>query len=74
MNVEEALKLLKSTKNVKFKTLLKICAYFFKGPKIAGSHYIFKTTWKGQPWVSIQRDKKMAKIYQVKQIKEALKK
>ena len=74
MRIEEALNLLKSEKNVKFKTLLKICTIFFKGPRIEGSHYIFKTPWKGQPWVNIQRDKKMAKMYQVKQVKEALNK
>ena len=74
MNIEEALKLLESEKNVKFNTLLKICTNFFKGPRIESSHYIFKTPWKGQPWVNIQRDKKMAKIYQVKQVKTAVKK
>ncbi|MDE0152201.1 MAG: hypothetical protein OXK80_06910 [Bdellovibrionales bacterium] len=74
MNIEEALNLLKSEKNVKFNTILKICANFFKEPRIEGSHHIFKTPWKGQPWVNIQRDKKMAKMYQVKQVKEALKK
>ena len=74
MTEEKALQLLTSEKNVKFKTLLKICTCFFKGPRIEGSHYIFKTPWKGQPWVNIQRDKKMAKIYQVRQVREALKK
>lgn len=74
MTLQEAFRQLESEKNVKFKTLLKICTYFFKGPRIEGSHYIFKTPWQGQPWVNIQRDKKMAKIYQVRQVKEALKK
>lgn len=67
---EEALKLLISEKNVKFKTLLKIGTCFLKGPRIEGSHYIFKTPWKGQPWVNIQRDGKIAKIYQVRQMKK----
>ena len=74
MTEEEALKLLASKKNIKFKTLLKISTRFFKGPRIEGSHHIFKTPWKGQPWVNIQRDGKMAKTYQVRQVKEALKK
>ena len=74
MTLLEAFRQLESEKNVKFKVLLKICTQFFKGPRIAGSHYIFKTPWKGQPWVNIQKDKKMAKVYQVRQVKEALKK
>ncbi len=74
MTLQEAFSQLASEKNIKFKTLLKICTHFFKGPRIEGSYYIFKTPWKGQPWVNIQKDKKMAKVYQVRQVKEALKK
>ena len=72
MSVDEVIKALANEKNIKFKDLLKICEKFFEGPKIEGSHHIFKTPWKGQPWVNIQKDKKMAKRYQVKQVKEAL--
>lgn len=74
MSIEEALEALKSDSNIKFKDLLKICESFFKGPRIEGSHHIFKTPWRGQPWVNIQKDGKMAKAYQVKQVREALKK
>ncbi|OFZ27801.1 MAG: hypothetical protein A2381_07320 [Bdellovibrionales bacterium RIFOXYB1_FULL_37_110] len=72
MSIEEALEALKSETNVKFKDLLKICEIFFEGPKTKGSHHIFKTPWKGQPWVNIQKDGSKAKRYQVKQVYEAL--
>jgi len=72
MSLEEALDELSSSKNIKFFSLLKICCYFFEGPRIEGSHHIFKTPWKGQPWLNLQRDGKMAKTYQVKQVKLAL--
>jgi hypothetical protein len=74
MSIEEALDSLKTDHNIKFSDLLKVCEGFFKGPRIEGSHHIFKTPWRGQPWVNIQRDGKMAKAYQVKQVRDALKK
>ena len=37
-----------------------------------GSHFIFKTPWQGKPFVNIQRDGKMAKPYQVREIKKAI--
>lgn len=72
MSVDEALEALASDTNIKFKDLLKICENFFEGPKIKGSHHIFKTPWQGQPWVNIQKDGNKAKSYQVKQVQEAL--
>lgn len=72
MSIDEALKELESETNIKFKDLLKICENFFEGPKISGSHHIFKTPWKGQPWVNIQKDGNKAKKYQVKQVRDAL--
>jgi hypothetical protein len=72
MSIDEALEAIKSDTNVKFKDLLKVCEQFFEGPKIKGSHHIFKTPWKGQPWVNIQKDGPKAKSYQVKQVREAL--
>jgi hypothetical protein len=47
LTVEEAIYDLTNEKNVKFKDLLKICEYFFEGPRIAGSHHIFKMPWRG---------------------------
>jgi len=72
MSLEEALDELSSSKNIKFVLLLKICCSFFEGPRIEGSHHIFKTPWRGQPWLNIQKDGKMAKSYQVKQVRLAL--
>lgn len=72
MSIDDALEALASDTNIKFKDLLKICENFFEGPKIKGSHHIFKTPWQGQPWVNIQKDGNKAKSYQVKQVREAL--
>ena len=74
MDIDQAIAVLANEKNVKFKDLLRVCEEFFEGPKIEGSHHIFKTPWEGRPWINIQKDKKMAKQYQVKQVKDALKK
>jgi predicted RNA binding protein YcfA (HicA-like mRNA interferase family) len=59
-------------KNVKFEELLKICINHFGIPRIKGSHHIFKTPWKGDPRINIQKDGKMAKPYQVKLVLKAL--
>ena len=53
---------------------LKIYRTFFKGPRIVGSHHIFKTPWPGDPRINIQKDGSKAKGYQVKQVHEALRK
>ena len=72
ISIEEALEALASDTNIKFKDLLKICEVFFEGPRIRGSHHIFKTPWPGHPRVNIQKDGNKAKNYQVKQVREAL--
>jgi len=46
----------------------------FGVPRVKGSHHIFKMPWKGDPRINIQKDGKMAKIYQVKLVVKALKK
>jgi hypothetical protein len=66
--------ILKNPNNVKFNDLLTICKKYFGKPRISGSHHIFKTPWKGDPRINIQKDKKMAKPYQVKMVVEALNK
>ena len=65
---------LKNPKNVQFNDLLQICIKYFGKPRIKGSHYIFKTPWKGDPRINIQKDGKMAKSYQVKIVVKALNK
>ena len=64
--------LLDSTKNITFNDLLKLCRRYFGEPRITGSHHIFKTPWPGDPRVNLQRDGKMAKPYQVIQVKKAI--
>jgi len=66
--------ILDNPKNVNFQDLLKICEKYFGKPRITGSHHIFKTPWKGDPRINIQKDGKMAKAYQVKIVKQALEK
>jgi len=66
--------ILDSTKNVSFNDLLNLCRSHFGEPRIAGSHHIFKTPWPGDPRVNLQRDGKMAKPYQVTQVKKAIEK
>ena len=66
--------ILDNIRNVTFTDLLKICHRYFGEPRIAGSHHIFKTPWPGDPRVNLQRDGKMAKPYQVIQVKKAIEK
>jgi len=65
---------LSNPKNVKFEDLIKICMQYFGAPRISGSHHIFKTPWKGDPGINIQKDGNMAKPYQVKLALKALEK
>ena len=63
---------LDNVNNVTFKELLELCRQHFGEPRVAGSHHIFKTPWQGEPRINLQRDGKMAKPYQVRQVKKAL--
>jgi len=67
-------RMLDNPKNVKFKDLLNLCKKYFGEPRITGSHHIFKTPWEGKPFVNIQKDGKMAKPYQVRDVKNAIEK
>ncbi len=62
----------KNPKNVKFIDLLTLCDKYFGKPRVSGSHYIFKTPWKGDPRINIQKDGKMAKPYQVRMVQKAI--
>jgi hypothetical protein len=64
--------LLANPKNVRFVDLLQICTKYFGSPRISGSHHIFKTPWQGDPRINIQKDKNMAKEYQVKIVVRAI--
>ena len=60
--------------NVAFDDLVAICKSHFGEPRIRGGHFIFKTQWKGDPRINLQKDGKMAKSYQVKDVIKAIKK
>jgi len=66
--------ILDNPRNVLFADLLAICRRYFGEPRISGSHHIFKTTWKGDPRINLQKDGKMAKPYQVRDVKKAIEK
>jgi hypothetical protein len=66
--------ILDNPNNVSFDKLLALCRSHFGEPRIAGSHHIFKTPWPGDPRVNLQRDGKLAKPYQVLQVKKAIEK
>jgi len=66
--------ILDSSRNISFNDLLNLCRRYFGEPRIAGSHHIFKTPWQGDPRINLQRDGKMAKPYQVAQVKKAIEK
>ena len=62
-------------KSVSFKDLLKVCEHYFGKPRQNGtSHVIFKTPWRGDPRINIQKNGKEAKAYQVKQVIAGIKK
>jgi hypothetical protein len=67
-------KILDNPRNVKFNDLQNICRKCFGNPRITGSHHIFKTPWEGKPFKNIQRDGKMTKGYQVREVKKAIEK
>lgn len=65
---------LSNPENIKFSDLLKICTKYFGTPRVKGSHHIFKTPWKGDPRINIQKEGNMAKPYQVRLVLRALEK
>jgi len=62
-------------KNVNFTDLVKVCNHYFGEPRQEGSsHCVYKTPWAGDPRVNIQEKNGKAKVYQVKQVLEAIEK
>ena len=59
-------------KDVKFSDLCKVCDYFFGEPRSKGSHRIYRTPWQGDPRINIQDDNGKAKVYQVRQVLQAI--
>ncbi len=59
--------------DVNFTDLVKICNHYFGEPRQEGtSHCVYKTPWAGNPRVNIQDKNGKAKVYQVKQVLEAI--
>ena len=74
MDIDEAIKELENSKNIRFSRLMKITERFFDKPRnIGSSHYPFKVPWQGEPRINLQKGKDgKAKPYQVKQVRLAL--
>lgn len=70
--LEKAIKA--NPKDVRFADLARLCAHYFGEPRNKGtSHHVYKTPWKGDPRVNIQKGKDgKAKAYQVKQVLAAI--
>ena len=64
----------RSPQSVRFDDLAKVCAEHFGEPRQDGtSHKVYKTPWRGDPRVNIQRGKDgNAKAYQVRQVLDAI--
>ncbi|MDR2945928.1 MAG: toxin HicA [Candidatus Adiutrix sp.] len=69
-------KMRKSPQNIRYDDLFSFCCRMFGEPRQQGSsHAVFKTPWKDDPRVNIQRGKNgQAKAYQVKQVVRAVEK
>lgn len=62
-------------KDVSFTDLMKVCNHYFGEPRQQGtSHCIYKTPWAGDPRVNIQEKNGKAKVYQVRQVLDAIEK
>lgn len=69
------LRIRQNPKNVRFKDLCKVCAFYFGSPRQRGSsHRIYRTPWPGNPRINIQNHKGNAKAYQVRQVLKAIEK
>jgi len=75
-DIQDILKKMKSSpQNIRFADLSKVCNHYFGDPRQSGtSHHVYKTPWKGDPRVNIQKDGSKAKKYQVKQVLKAVNK
>jgi len=77
MSLSSTDKILKSMRNnpkgIRFTDLSKVCDKYFGAARQYGtSHRIYKTPWPGDPRVNIQNSKGKAKVYQVKQVLQAI--
>jgi len=74
--IDDIVDKMKSTpKSVRFQELEAVCQYYFGKPRQKGSgHCVYKTPWFGDPRVNIQNDHGKAKLYQIKQVLQAIEK
>ena len=72
-SIQKILETMRTSRNsVRFTDALKVCTYYFGRPRVSGSHHVFKTPWKGEPWVNIQDKQGFVMPYQVRQILDAV--
>ena len=64
--------MIKNPKNVSFANLCKVCNCYFGEARQKGSHFMYKTPWRGDPRINIQNDRGKAKAYQVRQVLMAI--
>ena len=65
-------KIAREPANVRFTELMSLCEIYFGPPRRSGSHVVFKTPWYGDPRVNLQNSGGMAKVYQVRQVLNAV--
>lgn len=51
-----------------FRDVKAVCDRYFGMPRVHGSHYIYRTPWKGDPRVNIQNRNGRVAAYQVRQV------
>ena len=73
MAIEKIVKRMREKpKDLKYTDLCKVCDYYFGEPRTKGSHRIYRTPWQGDPRINIQSNKGKAKVYQVRQVLQAI--
>lgn len=76
MNIDDAIsELEEASYNVRFARLVTLCETHFGKARVKGSHHIFKTPWRGEPRLNLQKGEGgKAKAYQVDDVLDALRK
>jgi hypothetical protein len=66
-------KMRQSPKGTAFADAVKVAEHYFGPPRQRGtSHAVFKMPWAGDPRVNLQNDHGKAKVYQVRQLLDAV--
>jgi hypothetical protein len=65
----------RNPRDVRFKDLCELCDFYFGTPRQdKSSHKVYKTPWQGDPRINIQNFRGKAKVYQVRQVIQAIEK